>query len=98
MAEETLKVKQCPFEHKETKTVHDLSIRNFGTTATGNLFAVCCKCGAVGPTSIVSEEAAVEKWGTRDVIILEKKAYEKAKRRMEINSGKAKKSGKTKKA
>jgi hypothetical protein len=91
MSEERIVVKECPFEHKEPKSVRDLGIKHFSDSSGGDMFAVVCKCGAVGPFSCVSREDAALRWGSRDVIILEKKAYEKAKRRIEIDRGKTKK-------
>jgi hypothetical protein len=91
MSEERITVKECPFEHKNSKDVRDLDIRSFPDGSGGIMYAVVCKCGAIGPFSCVSREDAACRWGSRDVIILEKKAYEKAKRRIEINRGKIKK-------
>jgi len=91
MNEKRIIVKECPFEHKDQKSVRDLGIKTFADGSGGNMYAVVCKCGAVGPFSCVSKEDAALRWGSRDVIILEKKAYEKAKRRIEIDNGKTKK-------
>ena len=73
-------IKMCVFLHEE-QSLHVVRV------GSGKYSVFCNICGASGPMALTPEEA-IAKWNNREVVILEKEAYEKACKELEKEDGK----------